>query len=315
MKWTEALVLDVLRETFLVRDPQTQMDEWAMLSHVPLRCLTEEGRQARAAGKQLTSAHVNERIIDALLVRCWGGGKGHERIAFEVKVSRPDYKNETPEKRAPAEASAHLCAYVVPAGLITPGELPEGWGLVEVYEDRADRKHALGWRATWTVKPRRRTPRIDLDYLVSAGFRRASRAEEKIRTGVVPAAEYARMQEKVTSLEGIADRALASARRETTRAKAARSELLAAAGPLDCADCHQAVTWKRGGPVDASWAHTNKAHDATCTKIRQEIDRKQREADTGAEYMWGLAGPIEPVQIRQQRLAEEQENQAQEAAS
>lgn len=300
MKWTEGLVLDVLRETYLATDPQTLLDEWALLTHVPLR-------DPEASG--------NERIIDALAVRCWSSGKGFQRIAFEVKVSRPDFRNETPEKRAPAEASAHLCAYVAPVGLLRPDEMPPGWGLVEVYEEPGHRDRALGRRSAWAKRPTNRTPTCNLDYLVSAGFRRASRAEEKIRTGDVPAAEYARMQEQVTSLEGIADRALASARRETTRAKAARSELLAAAGPLDCADCREAVTWKRGGPSDASWVHANKAHDAACTRIRQETDRKQREADSGAEYAWGLAGPVEPIQIREQRLAEEQENQAQEAAS
>jgi hypothetical protein len=300
MKWTEGLVLDVLRETYLAADPQTLLDEWALLTHVPLR-------DPEAAG--------NERIIDALAVRCWSSGKGHQRIAFEVKVSRPDFRNETPEKRAPAEASAHLCTYVAPAGLLRPDEMPPGWGLVEVYEEPASRARALGMRAVWAKRPTNRTPTCDLDYLVSAGFRRASRAEEKIRTGEVPAAEYARMQQELTSLDGITRRAQATARREAARANAARGELLAASGPLECADCGAAVTWKRGGALDMQWTHVDPAHERACLADRKEKDRRRREAETGAEYAWGMAGPIEPIQIREQRLAEERENEAQEAAS
>ena len=300
MKWTEALVVDVLREAYLPTEGTQEMDEWALLTQVPLR--SPEG--------------WNERTIDLLAVRCWSSGKGHQRIAFEVKTSRPDYRNETDTKRAPAEVSAHLCSYAAPAGIIEPATLPPGWGLVEVFEERAHRRHALGFRAAWVVRPKLRTPTCDLDYLVSAGFRRASRAEDSIRTGEVPAAEYARMQQEVTSLRGIADRAQAAARRETERAKLARSELLGRSGPLECADCGKAITWKQGGSMDSTWTHVNpRQNDGPCTTIRQEKDRRQREAETGAAYGWGMPGPVEPVEIRAARLAEEQENQAQEAAS
>lgn len=317
MKWTEALVIDVLREAYLptvLPDGTQGMDEWALLTQVPLRCPNAAGVVEAAAGRRLKSYHINERTIDAFLVRCWSGEKGHERIAFEVKTSKADYRNETDEKRAPAEASAHRCAYVTPAGLLDPAELPPGWGLVEVHEDRADRPNGLGWRAAWVKKPARRDPMCDLDYLVTAGFRRASRAEESIRTGAVPAAEYARMEREAASLRGIADRAQATARREMQRAKLARSEILALAGSQECADCDEKVTWKRGGTNDSTWSHVNPAHDKPCHTARQEIDRKRREAATGSTYGWGFADPVEPKAIREARKAADIED-TQEIAS
>lgn len=311
-KWTEALVLDALREAYLVPEGTQALDEWALLTQVPLRCLTPEGEAAAAVGGKVYAHHVNERTIDALLVRCWSGGKGFERIAFEVKTSRADYRNETPEKRAPAEASAHLCAYATPAGLIDPAELPPGWGLVEVYEDKAARSNALGLRAAWRKKPKLREPTCDLDYLVTAGFRRASRAEESIRTGAVPEAEYARMLREVTSLRGIADRAQTTARREMQRAKMARSELLSLDGATECADCEQPITWKRGGQQDSQWTHNDPAHTKPCRDARAEADRLSREREFGSEYQWGIPGAVEPRIIREARRAAED---AQEAAS
>lgn len=297
MKWTEAAVIERLREAYVVNEDsrvtKAVMDEWALLTHVPLR----DGN--------------NERIIDAFAVRCWGGGKkGHERLAFEVKVSRADYRNETPEKRAPAEVSAHRCAYVVPAGLIQPTELPSGWGLIEVYETRQDRpaaSRALGPRAAWRKYADLRQPTCDLDYLVSAGLRRASRAEQSIREGDVPAAEVARMRAEVESMSGVVLRAQDAVRREQRRARVARSELLALAGDQECADCGNKLQWKLGGEHSSTWSHVDKGQDGRCYEIRAEKDRLRKEAETGSQYRWGLPAPAEPKALRERRLAEQNE--------
>jgi hypothetical protein len=292
VKWTEAAVIERLREAYLLPEGSQAMDEWAMLTHVPLRM--PDGR--------------NERIIDALAVRCWGGGKGHVRLAFEVKVSRPDYRNETPEKRAPAEASAHQCAYVVPAGLIRPDELPDGWGLIEVFENGSDRpptSRPLGSRALWRKYAAKREPVCDLDYLVSAGFRRASRAEEAIRHGVLPEAEVARMRRENDSLHGIVSRAKDAQRRAEQRVKDMRNEILALAGDQECADCSSKVTWRLGAV--SGWSHVDKTQDGPCRKIRAEADRLRKEAETGSKYSWGFAPPVEPKAIREMRLADQKE--------
>lgn len=58
--------------------------------------------------------------------------------ALEVKVSRSDFLSELahPPKREPAMAIAHRFAFVTPAGLVKPGEIPEGLGLLEVNSKR-----------------------------------------------------------------------------------------------------------------------------------------------------------------------------------
>lgn len=292
MKWTEAAVIERLREPYLAVDAVTLSEEWAFLTQVPLR----------------SPGSRNERIIDALAVRCWGGGKGFERLAFEVKVSRSDYRNETPEKRAPAEASAHRCAYVVPAGLIRTDELPAGWGLIEVYETPADRPttgRPLGGRALWRKYSEHREPTCDPNYLVSAGFRRASRAEQAIRTGDLPAAEVARLRHESDSMHGMLSRAKDAQRREKRRAEAARGELLALLdGDQGCADCGEQLTWKRSGHSESQWVHVNQRHNYPCQQIREEADRLRKEAETGSKYGWGFAPPPEPRVLRERRLAE-----------
>lgn len=256
-KWTEALVIDALREKYLPAANSLKTEEWAFLTQVPLRC-TREGYPADAV---MNSWTANERTIDVLLVRNWSGGKyGHERLAIEVKVTRADYRNETPAKRAPAEASAQRCAYAAPAGVIDPATLPDGWGLIEVGDDGA---------LTWRKSAKRRTPTVDVNYLTSAGFRRASRAEEKIRRGESAAAEIVVLRAEVESLRGVALRATEARDREMLRAKAARAELLVLAGQSGCSTCGQPLTWLRGGRYEGLWEHKDRSHERVCSPLRE----------------------------------------------
>lgn len=307
MKWTEASVIDALRETFLPGHPESEAyDEWALLTQVPLRTPKpgERGRGPWAAGKW----GQNERTIDVLLVRNWASGIGFDRLAVEVKVSKADYRNETDEKRAPAWASAHRCCYAAPAGLIDPKTLPPGWGLIEVHEQPVTEGRTVGFhisRCTWRATATRHPPAADLDYLISAGFRRASRAEDRIRRGADAAAEVASLRDEVARMYGVVERAEAARRREMGRAKAARAELLAMEGMQECADCGQPVTFKRAGSGASTWAHLNREAEQACLQARMEADRLRRERERGAAYMWGTAGPVEPVALR--RWAEQQE--------
>lgn len=275
--WTEARVTDALRALYLPGHQPLSTEEWAFLTQVPLRC-PRPGHTPDTA----TYWTTNERRIDALLVRNWSGGRhGHERVAIEIKVSRADYRNETDLKRAPAEASAHRCAYAAPAGIIDPASLPTGWGLIEVAEDG---------RATWTRRAKRRDPDCDLDYLVSAGFRRASRAEERIRRGEEAAAEVTRLREEVARLTGAAERATAARDREQARAKAARDELLAFFGGTPaCATCEQRLTWRRGGSNDSRWVHTDRSVEVACRERRMAAWRQARARGADEPY------PSDPV--------------------
>lgn len=69
------------------------------------------------------------RRIDALMMA------GTKRTAIEVKVTRADFKRDTAQKRAPWAAITHRFVYAVPAGLVTPEEVPDGCGLWEVRGD------------------------------------------------------------------------------------------------------------------------------------------------------------------------------------
>lgn len=57
-----------------------------------------------------------------------------ERIAVEVKVTRGDFRQDVADssKQAAWVRLTHRQAYAVPAGLVTPDEVPEGFGLLVV---------------------------------------------------------------------------------------------------------------------------------------------------------------------------------------
>lgn len=79
--------------------------------------------------------------IDAFVMRCWGGGIGQRRIAYEVKASRADFRREIarPEKRAGALERSHQMFFACPEKLIGKDEVPEECGLVWVTEAGATR--------------------------------------------------------------------------------------------------------------------------------------------------------------------------------
>lgn len=69
-----------------------------------------------------------ERRIDALVIDTY-------RTAVEIKVTRSDFKADTEEKRAPWVHYTHKFVYAVPAGLVTPDEVPDYCGLWYVDPD------------------------------------------------------------------------------------------------------------------------------------------------------------------------------------
>lgn len=279
-KWTEARVIDALRETYLPARSTMVQEEWSFLTQVLLRA--PDPRFAHLT-KQ-THWTTNERKIDVLLVRNWAGGKGHERIAIEVKVTRADYRQETDLKRGPAEASAHRCAYAAPAGLIDPATLPDGWGLIEVSDDDA---------TTWVKRAVRREPTANLDYLTAVGFRRASRAEEKIRRGESDAAEIAALRAENQRLKGVAERAVEARDREMARAKAARTDLMQRFGrkPV-CVACGEPVAWTRGR-YDSQWEHKERTAEDACFQDRRAAFEQARAAGEYPDYPSRNPEPIE----------------------
>jgi hypothetical protein len=102
----------------------------------------------------------NHRYADgfALRIRAGDGRNRYlDRWAFEVKVSKADFKSEleNPEKRAPAMDFCHYFAFVAPLGIIYPSEIPEHCGLFEILKNgkvrmkvrahKSDSPKDVGW--------------------------------------------------------------------------------------------------------------------------------------------------------------------------
>lgn len=102
----------------------------ALLMHFQQRwAMLPEVTAATHAGQRI------ERRIDMLLVRRMPRRMSViERLAVEIKVTRADFLSDVrnPEKQAPWRALAHRHAYAVPAGLVTPEEVPADSGLIVV---------------------------------------------------------------------------------------------------------------------------------------------------------------------------------------
>jgi hypothetical protein len=303
-KWTARAVVDALRVAYGVAGSLLVTDEWSFLTEVPLRAPT--AAQVARGDTRLDRWASNTRTIDVFLVRNWSSKPGHRRIAVEVKVSRSDYRNETDAKRHPAEVAAHQTYYAAPAGIIDPATLPPGWGLLEVYADERSYAAGKGWEVggfgngalvKCRVRPTERTPTCDLDYLVAAGMRRASRAEERIRRGEDDAAKVPALEADVERLANQLQRRDDALTKARDQVKRLRSVTLALEGSQECADCGLPVGYRT---KDFAWVHKDAAAEVDCYNARAEVDRVRREAEVGARYFRGWPGPVEPKALRAQ---------------
>ena len=77
------------------------------------------------------------RTMDGWALNCWPSN-GFKSIAFEIKVSKSDFKHEldNPKKREPAMRLSNQFYFVAPRGLIAPMELPDDCGLMVVQEKK-----------------------------------------------------------------------------------------------------------------------------------------------------------------------------------
>lgn len=81
------------------------------------------------------TGHRTNRHADAVAMSLWPS-RGLEVHGFEFKASRGDWIKELKDP-AKAESIAQFCDrwwLVTPAGLVKEGELPAGWGLLELKE-------------------------------------------------------------------------------------------------------------------------------------------------------------------------------------
>lgn len=126
--WTEDDVLRVLWRHFVSQS-------WACVPQVTVSMRDLPG-YVRQGGLLDRLEDAQDRRIDMLAVRTprKRGLGALETLALEVKVTRADFLNDVrhPEKQAPWRRAATRHAYVVPAGLVTADEVPEGSGLLAV---------------------------------------------------------------------------------------------------------------------------------------------------------------------------------------
>lgn len=85
------------------------------------------------------------RRIDGLML----GAKGR-LTAIEIKISRADFRRDTPTKTRAWREVTHNFVYATPPGLVTPVELPAGCGLWEVDPD----EYYLHDRVKSVVRPK-----------------------------------------------------------------------------------------------------------------------------------------------------------------
>lgn len=126
-------------------------------------------RFTRAEHVKVTAGHSAGRICDYMAMDLWTG-MGLERGPYlhghEVKVSRSDWLTELKDP-SKADAFAVYCDYwwlaVSDGGIVHPGELPEGWGLLVGY----------GLNVREVVKATKRTDVLPMPRDLQATFARS----------------------------------------------------------------------------------------------------------------------------------------------
>ena len=130
--WTSKQIVRILIERYTM---SRQASNWIVLPE--LRIGTGFGKDA-------------EQRLDLWAINVWPS-EHLRRIAFEIKVSRPDFLAELrqPAKRRRALLLSNEFYFAAPAGLIAVSELPLEAGLMEITKDGyAHAKVAAPWRDT-----------------------------------------------------------------------------------------------------------------------------------------------------------------------
>jgi len=125
--------------------PDPDSTEWIFLTECPIRTGYGDGKWAGKGRDAL-------RRIDAWALSCFPS-KRHEIVAYEVKVTRSDFRNEIkiPRKRLPALRWSNRFYFVAPKGIIPPEEVPMECGLIEV-SWRGKIPFRPSWWSEWTFE-------------------------------------------------------------------------------------------------------------------------------------------------------------------
>lgn len=99
------------------------------------------------------------------------GWRSDVSILVEVKVSRSDFLADAKKhfRANPSEGMGDWRFYMCPPEIIKPEDLPEGWGLLWVYEKQIKKVHGVPPNSWWSSKrPHRGNKDAENTMLVSA---------------------------------------------------------------------------------------------------------------------------------------------------
>lgn len=97
----------------------------------------------------------------------FGGGRGS--ILIECKASRADFFADAKKffRRKPEGGMGYRRYYMAPVGMLKPDEIPNGWGLLEVY-DKPPKQNRRVREAKESERFCERNKDAEIQYLVSA---------------------------------------------------------------------------------------------------------------------------------------------------
>lgn len=208
-----------------------------------------------------------------------------ELLAVEVKVSRADFLSDVrnPHKQAAWRNLAHRHAFAAPAGLIAPGEVPDGSGLIEVRRE-ALVEHDYK-RVKWAVRaPYGELPPAWPSWLTWTIINRASWSEARVKGLLGRQAgddsDPDAMRAEIERLS-VAVRKAETAESKAIDAREAWKRAYAAGHGLPCSVCDRPV--QPGRISDGRfvvWKHQDKTDHASCEA------RRIRDAADAARHRW-----------------------------
>lgn len=98
--------------------------------------------EALIAGCDRTFIWASELALSTGARRCdfWTiaphQSKGYRAIAYEIKVSRADFRRDSHGKQREARLFSDQFFYVTPPGLLKPEEVPDWAGLIEIHDGK-----------------------------------------------------------------------------------------------------------------------------------------------------------------------------------
>lgn len=173
---TSSFILDALEASLGKRTSQKRIEKRVNNWDGTEYRFEVSGETGWAMFREMLTEQWNSSRIDLWAIAYWRGAqrgwhgcvRPHDglAVAFEVKVSRSDFKREIllPSKRNAALRHSHCYYFAVPEGMVDADEVPEGCGLVYISEKGRIRR---------VIKPECRKIEVPSWYFVSLVGKRA----------------------------------------------------------------------------------------------------------------------------------------------